>query len=144
MDSQSFYVIQVIYIFKPKNENQSIRFLLGLLNSKLISFYYFTKFGEREKKVFPHLRQSAVLQLPIHCIDLDNPSEKKLHDDLVALVDKMLELNKKLRALSEFEIEHRQALEKEIRDTDREIDGLVYKLYDLTENEIRLVESRES
>ncbi len=140
LDSQSFYVIQVIYIFKPKNENQSIRFLLGLLNSKLISFYYFTKFGEREKKVFPHLRQSTVLQLPIHCIDLDNPSEKKLQDNLVSLVDKMLELNKKLAPIRDTPFSESDELKKEIELTDKEIDNLVYDLYGLTEEERKIVE----
>jgi hypothetical protein len=67
-----------------------------------------------------------------------------MYDSLVALVDRILELNKKLRVLSEFEAERRQALEKEIRHTNREIDNLVYKLYGLTEEEIKVVESQQS
>jgi len=93
LDDQDFYVIQVIYVFKPKTKDVNLRFLLGLFNSKLMSFYYFTKFGEKEKGVFPHLRQRPLLQLPIRRIDFDNQTEKKMHDDLVALVERMLELN---------------------------------------------------
>ena len=32
---------------------------------------------------------------PIRTIDFSNPKEKKMHDDLVAMVDKMLKLQKK-------------------------------------------------
>ena len=55
-----------------------------------------------------------------------------------------LELNKRLATLSEFEAEPREALEKEIEHTDKDIDTLVYKLYDLTEDEIRLIEPQAS
>ena len=53
-----------------------------------------------------------------------------MHDDPVALVERMLELNKRLR----------EELERRIERTDREIDELVYRLYGLTEEERRVVE----
>lgn len=140
LDNQDFYVIQVIYIFKPKTEGINLRLLLGLFNSKLMSFYYFTKFGEKEKKVFPHLRQSPILQLPIRRIDFDNPAEKKMHDDLVALVDTMLELNKRLAPVRDKYCNERDELLREIERTDKEIDNLVYDLYGLTDEERRIVE----
>lgn len=64
-----------------------------------------------------------------------------MHDDLVALVDKMLDLNKRLEAVSE-PCNERDSLQHEISLTDREIDNLVYRLYDLTEEEIAIVEGR--
>lgn len=56
----------------------------------------------------------------------------------------MLELSRKLGGLSEFEVERRQALGKEIEHTDKTIDSLVYALYGLTEEEIKIVESQQS
>jgi len=140
LDNQNFYVIQVIYIFKPKTEGINLRFLLGLFNSKFMSFYYFTKFGEKEKKVFPHLRQGPILQFPIRRIDLDNPKDKKMHDDLVALVDRMLELNKRLAPIRDTYGYERDELLSEIKRTDAEIDQKVYQLYGLTEEEIQIIE----
>ena len=64
---------------------------------------------------------------------------KKLrHDKLVRLVEKMLAMKPKLReATSESE---KAALQNAITTIDAEIDHLVYKLYGLTEEEIKIVE----
>jgi hypothetical protein len=75
---------------------------------------------------------------PIRAIDLTNPAEKQMHDELVALVDKMLELHKQLNKVS-FESE-KEPIQRQIAATDRSIDELVYKLYGLTEEEIKIVE----
>ena len=57
---------------------------------------------------------------------------------MVALVERMLELHKqKQSANSEVA---RQRLEREINVTDKQIDALVYELYGLTEEEIKIVE----
>ena len=58
---------------------------------------------------------------------------------MVRLVGQMLELNKKL---AESKVPQITAmLRRQIESTDRHIDQLVYKLYDLTEEEIKIVES---
>jgi predicted nucleic acid-binding Zn-ribbon protein len=57
---------------------------------------------------------------------------------MVSLVDRMLDLNKQLSAAKG---EHeRTLLQRQIEATDRQIDALVYELYGLTEEEIRIVE----
>ncbi len=57
---------------------------------------------------------------------------------MVSLVDQMLSLNKQLaRAKTDQE---KTALQRQIDATDRQIDRLVYELYELTEEEIRIVE----
>ena len=57
---------------------------------------------------------------------------------MVNLVDRMLELNKQLpKAKTDHD---RTALQRQIDATDKQIDKLVYELYDLTEEEIGIVE----
>ena len=57
---------------------------------------------------------------------------------MVSLVDQMLSLNKRLPPP---ETDHEKtALQRQIDATDRQIDQLVYELYGLTEEEIRIVE----
>jgi hypothetical protein len=86
---------------------------------------------------------TGILQLPIKIVDnsnlqLSNSAEKALHDRLVGLVDKMLALTPKLcGATSESE---KAALQNAVTTTDVEIDRLVYELYGLTEEEIKIVE----
>jgi Xaa-Pro aminopeptidase len=64
---------------------------------------------------------------------------KTRHDQLVALVDKMLGLVPKLRAAKSEQ--ERATLQNAVDATDQQIDRLVYDLYGLTEEEIALVES---
>jgi hypothetical protein len=64
--------------------------------------------------------------------------EKALHQKMVALVSQMLELHKsKAGAKTQSE---RDVYERQIRAVDESIDRLVYELYGLTEEEVRIVE----
>ncbi len=65
-----------------------------------------------------------------------------MHDDLVALVDRMLELNKRLAPIRDTPSSEREELLREIKRTDAEIDQKVYELYGLTEEEMAVVEGR--
>jgi uncharacterized coiled-coil protein SlyX len=85
-----------------------------------------------------HVYPDNIRQLPIRAINFSNSVEKAQHDKLVALVEKMLALTPKLRgATSESE---KAALQNAVTTTDAEIDRLVYELYGLTEEEIKIVE----
>jgi hypothetical protein len=95
-DDQGFYVIQVIYIFTKKDPKINLKYLLGLLNSRLLAFYYYGKFGERTKKAFPHLRQDSILKLPIQGLPHQEGSNAKLHDTVVTAVETLLKLHNEL------------------------------------------------
>jgi hypothetical protein len=58
---------------------------------------------------------------------------------MVSLVVQMLDLNKRL-IVSKMP-QATEVLKRQIESTDKQIDNLVYKLYDLTDGEIRTVES---
>ena len=66
-----------------------------------------------------------------------------MHDRLVALVERMLELHRR-QADKSLPQSEREDIEREIARTDREIDSLVYDLYGLTAEERRLVEEGTS
>jgi type I restriction-modification system DNA methylase subunit len=115
-------------------------FLLGVLNSLLIKFFFAKSFKEKEV-AFPQVKVNKLRQLPIRTIDFKDKADKARHDKMVRLVTKMLDLNKKLpeaKAPGEHE-----KIERQIKATDREIDLLVYELYGLTEEEIAIVEGGE-
>ena len=57
---------------------------------------------------------------------------------MVALVDQMLDLHKRVATAKTNH--ERTLLERQISATDREIDQMVYELYGLTEEEIKIVE----
>jgi hypothetical protein len=62
------------------------------------------------------------------------------HDRMVSLVERMLDLHKKLA--SEGAPHVKTVLQRQIEATDREIDRLVYELYGLTDEEIAIVEGK--
>ena len=77
-----------------------------------------------------------MVQLPIRTIDFDTPTDKAYHDQMVALVERILDLHKQQPQTPQA----KTILKRQIAATDREIDSLVYKLYDLTEDEIEIVQ----
>lgn len=89
-------------------------------------------------KIFAKVLAINLKKLPIRIIDFSNPKEKKMHDDLVSMVEKMLKLQKKFHSAK---LEQDKKLYKNQIDLlDKQIDFLVYKLYGLTEEEIKEVE----
>jgi len=115
------------------------KFVLGLLNSRLLDFY-FRQISAPFRGDYRSANRQFIAPLPIKRVDPNNPAECKLHDDLVALVQRMLALHERLAAGGGVQDEERGQIEREIERTDREIDELVYDLYGLTQEERRLVE----
>jgi len=86
----------------------------------------------------PTFFQQALFSHPFHTINFADPSDVTRHDRMVALVTQMLDLNKRLQD-ARLEQEKTQ-LSRQIAATDGSIDKLVYELYGLTEEEIKVVE----
>ncbi len=114
--------------------------MLGLLNSRLLSFLYPYVSNKMVARSFPRLSVGDLKKLPFRTIDFSNQSEKKLHDDLVALVDVMLNLNKKIQTAKGNE---KEQIQRQIEKTDGEIDEIVHELYGITEEEKKIIESKE-
>jgi len=112
------------------------KFLLGIINSRLASWYmYRFVYGFAIRTM--HFDATSTDRLPIPKIDLANPQHKSRHDHLVALVTQLLKAKEKeaLAAGNALEIIRRKCVT-----LDRQTDALVYELYGLSEEEIRLVE----
>lgn len=111
------------------------RFILGVLNSKLTNFYY-QQINPEKGEVLAEVKKTHVEQLPIPKITSEN---KQLHDDLVKLVEQMLKAKKEEQ---NAQSDHEKNLYKNLTDSlDYKINNLVYKLYNLTPEEIDLVEN---
>jgi TaqI-like C-terminal specificity domain len=116
-------------------------YLLGFLNSKLfwfaisnISIPFGTRAGEfRYRLIYQYMEK-----VPIRVIDLTSAPDKTRHDQIVKLVEGTLTLHKQLAAAK---TPHEQTvLNAQIAAADRHIDRLVYELYGLTADEIKIVE----
>ena len=130
-DEAGTYANNAVWI-TPKSDKT----LLGILNSKLGWFMisnYCTQIQSGYQLIFNYLGK-----IPIRTIDLSDPSDVASHDHMTSLVDQMLSLHKQLQ---EARTPHEQtALQRQIEATNHQIDALVYELYGLTEEEIKIVE----
>lgn len=112
--------------------------MLGLLNSKLLQRVFQLQNPQMIEKVFAEIKVIYVERLPIRKVDMNNPAEKARHDRMVELVERMLDLHKQLAAAK---TDHAKTnLQRQIDATDAQIDKPVYELYELTPDEIKIVE----
>jgi adenine-specific DNA-methyltransferase len=115
------YCNRSLYSIKVTNRKLETKYISALLNSKLFQFYYISKF-KSETDLFPKIRIAQVKLLPVKLIKQQQP--------FITLVDKIL-TSKKANPKADT-----SALEKQI-------DEMVYKLYDLTDEEIKIIEGNE-
>ena len=118
-------------------QQQGLVYLLGLLNSRLLRWYFPFVSGTFRGGWLSANRQ-FLSQLPIRPIDFSDPTDAGRHAWMAALVERMLALHRKLAAARTPDEKLR--LERQIAAADQEIDALVYELYGLTEEEIHIVE----
>ena len=123
--------------FKPGYEKQDLRYLLALLNSRLLRWYF--PFVSAPFRVgWMSANKQFLSQLPFQAIDFTKPADKARHDKLVSLVEQMLAAKPQLaRAQSDKD---KDFYANKCAALDRQIDALVYELYALTPDEIKIVE----
>ena len=112
-------------------------YLLGILNSRVADFFMHSISSTKQGGYFEY-KPMYFSQIPIRTIDSSNPSDKSYHDSMVALVKQILELHK--QSASAKTDHDKTVIQRQIDATDRQIDLLVYELYGLTEDEIKIVE----
>ena len=140
LDKENRYFLSSLYSVYPINDSDSysLEYFLALINSNIATWFIRLIAFDLTEGAFTKIRTNQFGRLPVRLIDFSNPIDLARHDRMVGLVDKMLALMPKLRAAkSDAE---RKSLQNAITATDRQIDALVYELYGLTEDEIKLVE----
>jgi hypothetical protein len=123
------------------DDTLSPMYILGLLNSRLL-FHHLTMISTSLRGGYFRFWTQYIEQLPIRTIDFADPADAERHTRMVALVERMLDLHKRLAAVKSPP--EQQMLRTQIDATDRQIDRLVYELYGLSEEEIKIVEGSGS
>jgi hypothetical protein len=118
-------------------ESHSLLYLLGLLNSACLR-WYFPFVSAPFRGGWLSANRQFLSQVPIRTIDFATAADKTHHDCMVSLVQTMLDLHKQLASAKTAHA--KTAIQRQIDATDRQIDILVYELYALTDDEIRIVE----
>ncbi|MDR2757179.1 MAG: N-6 DNA methylase [Planctomycetaceae bacterium] len=100
-------------------------YLLGVLNSRVISYWFAYKFGKLQRGIFPQFKINELAQFPI-----PNASSDK-QKPIIALVKKIFVAKKKNPAADTSTLE-------------QQIDSLIYGLYGITPKEQAIIETRVS
>ncbi len=123
-------LLQIVKPFKPEDT----KYLLGILNSKLLA-YYFRKKYNRQDKTFPEIRIYELCSLPIKRLEKASASIRqkmaKYADDIINLKEE----NSKTKLQSK-----KEQLDSKIDFCEDQINNLVYEIYGLTKEEIKLIE----
>lgn len=118
--SEKVYSNRSLYSILITNDNVECKYVLALLNSKLLQFYYEVMF-KAETDLFPKIRIAQAKLLPISF------AAKEQQQQIIDLVDKILAAKKVDPQVDTSDLEHR-------------IDELVYPLYNLNPDEIAVIE----
>ncbi|MBN2090184.1 N-6 DNA methylase [candidate division KSB1 bacterium] len=119
------------------NSDYSDFYFLGILSSKLMNWYVYRFIFAKAIRTM-HFDKPVTDRIPIRALNLSSKIDKSHHDQMVQLVERMLDLHKQLAAAQNPQT--RTVLQRQIEATDRQVDQLVYALYELTAEEIGIVE----
>jgi len=132
MVEDGFIMRDNLHIVLSENENYDLHFILGIINSKLTDFIY-SYINPEKGEALAQVKKKHVEQLIIPKVDAEKQKQ------IIDLVDQLLVLNKKIRITKSPQPQ--VILQRQIETIDRQIDQLVYQLYGLTDEEIRIVKS---
>ncbi|HFJ1650915.1 TPA: Eco57I restriction-modification methylase domain-containing protein [Campylobacter coli] len=116
------YVSATFYVIKTQRIN--VKYLTAILNSKLIAFWLKHK-GKMQGNNY-QIDKEPLLNIPIVTI---NSKNQKIADELINLVDEILKAKE-------------QDKNANIQELENKINSIVYKLYNLTEEEIKIIEGK--
>ena len=119
IDDEQYLCNDTINIIHRLDEAWTLKFILGLLNSRLIRFWH--------KKVFPsglHIKISQLKQIPIPIVTIHE------QEPIITLVDRIFSVKKSNPQADTSSLE-------------TEIDRLVYDLYGLTNGEVKIIDPNE-
>ncbi|EAI7762219.1 class I SAM-dependent DNA methyltransferase [Campylobacter coli] len=121
--NENFYGSRALFFIQTCRIN--LKYLTGVLNSKLIAFWLKHK-GKIQGNLFK-IDKEPLLNIPVVNI---NSKNEKLANKLISLVDEILKAKEQDKNANTQELENK-------------INSLTYKLYNLTEEEIKIIENKE-
>ncbi|EAH8566157.1 class I SAM-dependent DNA methyltransferase [Campylobacter coli] len=126
-DNEFFLLNQKCFILSHQSNNKKeLLYLTALLNSN-VNFYYFKQIGAKLGASGYEMSKIFVEKLPIPKI---NSKNQKIADELINLADEILKAKEQDKNANTQELENKT-------------NSLVYKLYNLTEEEIKIIENKE-
>ena len=125
---------------KTAYTNHGFEYLLGLLNCRLLR-WYFPQVSAPFRGNWRSANRQFLSLLPVRVIDFKNAKDKAIHRQIEGLVNSMHILQGQL--VTAKSAKQNDVIQRQIDATDDEIDRLVYDLYGLTDKDIAIVEGKD-
>ena len=118
---EDFILDRSLYIGKPLNDSINVEAVLGILSSKLLIWLFRIEKNEFDD-LFPKIRLEEFKKLPI-------PKQNIFEDDISKIIVKIM-------------AQKNENGQIDITILENKIDKLIYRLYELTEDEINIIEQK--
>ena len=140
LDLEKRYFLSSLYAVYYKNvelnNENDLKFLLGILNSELANYYIKLIAFNLTEGAFTKVRTNQLARFPI--VNIISPADISNKNEIIKLVDQLLKLNEEI---TEIKLQTKVSqFENKIEYCEKRIKEIVYSLYDLTPEEIRIVE----
>jgi len=119
-------------IIRTNSDKINLKFVLSIINSKLISFWFIQTFGKLQRRIFPQFKVKELRTFPIKMASTTDQLP------FVSVVDQILAITK------DEDYPTNPTKQVNVKELERQIDQMVYKLYGLTAEEIAVVEGQTS
>ncbi|KNF07461.1 type I restriction-modification system methyltransferase subunit [Gottschalkia purinilytica] len=135
-DDENYHLLNTLYSLIVKEDYKDIinlKYILALLNSKFYNFLYTTLVREKGK-VFPQVKIFHIQNSPII-----TPA-REIQQYLVNMVEHIILINKYLNSNRNYSNELKYKLQIKIEELKKEIDKVIYSIFELSFKEILEVE----
>ncbi len=144
-DTQEYIGLTNTTVIFDTNEELDLKYLLALLNSKTLNFRYKSIGKQTGSGVYEYF-ENGVGKLPIPKVSKEEQEPFiNLVNTIIEAKETIAKYNKHFESLSAVDkIEIQEAIEKletVVKESIEGIDRLVYGLYELDENEVKMIES---
>jgi adenine-specific DNA-methyltransferase len=133
-DNKKNYFLDTVNVsrYESWDKKHSLKYICGLLNSKLINYWYCNKYK------MPTIGLYELHSIPIKPIDFKSRIQENTHSEIIKCVELILKLNEEIK---EIKLQTKlDQITQQIAHCETKINKLVYQLYDLTDKEINTVE----
>ena len=126
-DNSKYLTLDSTHVQTLKNQKYKLKYILALFNSKLLNFVY-TSFVQEAGRTFAQVKTVTLKQLPIKV------STNEIQNRFVEIVDSILNLTQN--------DDYQENIEKQqaVKEYENQIDIMVYKLYNLTYQEVLTID----
>lgn len=140
-DSENIPDQSVYMAISKSNSPYNLNYLLGIINSKL-SVFVFRHLNNEFDKLFPQIKVTEFKALPIPTINFKIKSQKSNYDKLIKLVEQITSsIGLRLDSKTDKDLNY---YTRRVFELNNQIDKMVYTLFNLTQEEIRIVEESVS